>query len=97
MHAVIFLIKLYISQYTIKKLLAAYHFIKFALHYAGALLELDRADTRHYGSQYSVSHGQGRIEEANRKHEVPSDNGAMAFVEKHSRVSIIPLYFRYFK
>jgi len=39
------------------------------------------------GPQCSRSHGQGRTEEADREHEIPGYNGALAPVKEYSRVS----------
>lgn len=39
------------------------------------------------GRQYASRHGQGRSEEADREHEVPGVDGALAAVEEHRRVS----------
>ncbi|KAJ4444362.1 hypothetical protein ANN_06154 [Periplaneta americana] len=41
------------------------------------------------GPQCSGSHGQGRTEEADREHEIPGNNGALAPVKEHS---CLPVY-----
>lgn len=46
-----------------------------------------RAEAAPDGRQYARRHGQGRFEEADRKHEVPGVDGALAPLEEHCRVS----------
>lgn len=44
------------------------------------------------GPQCSGSHGQGRVEEADREYEIPGNNGALATVKEHSRVSTLHVW-----
>lgn len=49
------------------------------------------------GRQYDCNHGQRRVKETNREHEVPGFNGTLAPLQKHRRVSTLCMFLMVFQ